>query len=391
VTRLLATVLLVTGATAAVASPLSDALARHSERDVKVLRENRSNVAARCTLGAVYAQRNDLSRAALYLAGCEDAELPVEIAGGVTKIRRELKKKLDDSDLAMIEVVSRPAGMTVSISAFPTDTFTTPATIYVPAGDFEVEAMFGGNVLKNVVHAVKRSRGAVVLDAGAPVVSVKAPKTSKIDMAENGGALDEKHEGPPPAVKHGNMMSDKFQKGIKAVATAEPNPNALDDPFALHEMRRETRPYWLGLRLGGGLFDDTASGARAGIAVAATGRFNLKDHVFLAGRLDWSRRGGEGQDVVDVVGVSAGVGMTMIDTRTIAIALLAQARGDLRLASSRMEVPVHRAGVTFAAGIEAALPRSPFTIGVRMEQGLTTMIPGTRDRAALLELGVDWR
>ena len=50
-----------------------------------------------------------------------------------------------------------------------------------------------------------------------------------------------------------------------------------------------------------------------------------------------------------------------------------------------------RAGVTAAAGVELALPRSPFTAGLRFEQGLTTLVPGARDRAVLFELGVDWR
>jgi hypothetical protein len=55
------------------------------------------------------------------------------------------------------------------------------------------------------------------------------------------------------------------------------------------------------------------------------------------------------------------------------------------------DVPVSRTGATAAIGVELALPRTPFTAGLRFEQGLTMLIPGARDRAMLFELGVDWR
>lgn len=360
------------------ASPLTEALARHSEKDVAALR-GRTDLASRCTLGAVYAQRNDLSRASLYLTGCADSELPPEIAGDVAKIERDLQKRLRNSDLAMIEVVTNPGGMTATITAFPGESFTTPATLYLVEGDYEVEAKLDGIVLKNVVHAVKRSRGAVVLDAGGKLVGGAIIKDGNVDFAEEGGGGGEQHAGPPPAVPHKNLMNEKYQRGFKAVATAESNPNALEDPFAVRQERRAARPCWLGLRLGGGLFDDGASQARAGVAVAATGRVPLAGSAFLAGRIDWSRRGG---DSIDTIGASAGAGVTVV----AGVAVLAQLRGDLRFGNM-----AERAGVTAAAGIEASLPRSPFSAGVRFEQGLTTLIAGARDRAVLLELGVDWR
>jgi hypothetical protein len=164
----------------------------------------------------------------------------------------------------------------------------------------------------------------------------------------------------------------------------------------LTETSHVARAYWLGLRVGGGMFDDGATTARAGIAVAATTRVLIfpQRRTFLAGRLDWSRRGGVLS--VDTIGASAGIGTTVVDTKTLGIALLAQVRGDLRLASSRGEsmmtsVPVSRAGVAAAVGVEVSLPRTPFSAGLRFEQGLTTLVPGARDRALLFELGVDWR
>ena len=47
--------------------------------------------------------------------------------------------------------------------------------------------------------------------------------------------------------------------------------------------------------------------------------------------------------------------------------------------------------MTAAADLELAFPTTPLTAGFRFEQGLTELVPGYRDRAVLVELGVDWR
>ncbi|CAN5707236.1 hypothetical protein BH11MYX3_BH11MYX3_39080 [soil metagenome] len=52
---------------------------------------------------------------------------------------------------------------------------------------------------------------------------------------------------------------------------------------------------------------------------------------------------------------------------------------------------VNRTGASAAASVEVAFPATPLTAGVRFEQGLTALVPGYRDRALLVELGVDWR
>jgi len=57
----------------------------------------------------------------------------------------------------------------------------------------------------------------------------------------------------------------------------------------------------------------------------------------------------------------------------------------------RATTPVHRAGYSLAAGAELALPTTPFTVGLRFEQGVTELVPGARDRAVLAEVGIDLR
>ena len=98
----------------------------------------------------------------------------------------------------------------------------------------------------------------------------------------------------------------------------------LEDPMAVRTSERAPNTLWLGLRLGGGMFDDGATSARVGGAVGATVRYALGQRVFASGRLDWSRRGGA---AIDVLGASGGAGVTI----TRGIALIAQLRGDVRL------------------------------------------------------------
>ena len=97
-------------------------------------------------------------------------------------------------------------------------------------------------------------------------------------------------------------------------------------------------------------------------------------------------------DPVDAIGASAGLGATVAGTATgPGIALIAALRADLRLADRRAAAPVRRAGLGVAAGAELALPGTPFTVGLRVEQGLTELVAGARDRAVLAELGIDLR
>jgi hypothetical protein len=142
------------------------------------------------------------------------------------------------------------------------------------------------------------------------------------------------------------------------------------------------------------MFDDGSAAARAGLAVALAGRLRVTDDAFVALRADGSRRGGEAMaGTLDVLGASAGVGVTVLGTGSTsggpALALIGQLRGDLRLAAMRDAAPVRRTGLSLAAGAELALPATPFTVGLRLEQGVTELVAGARDRAVLAELGLD--
>jgi len=229
------------------------------------------------------------------------------------------------------------------------------------------------------------------LISAAPAAAGPAPRPTTIDLTEDdpAGELGEQFTGPPPDVQHPSMIQGKY-RGVADPASGA----AIDDPLAARAAPTRERQVWLGIRLSGGMFDDAASSARPGIAVALAGRYRLAGGWFAAARADWSRRGGDAMaGSIDALGASAGLGATVAGDRRggLALALIGQLRGELRLTGDRGGAPVPRAGLGIAAGAELALPATPFTAGLRVEQGVTELVPGARDRAVLVELGVDYR
>ncbi len=371
------------------ASPLADALVRHAPADVTALRAQLAaapaEVAVRCTLGAVYAARADLPRAALHLTGCDDAALPADLAPAITRAVRETRTRLRASELSELQILTDPAGTPVEVSALPGEPLTGPVTVWVPAGTYTVRATrANGAIVEATITTRPYSRAMVPIDAR---VTAPAPtRTGQVDFSDDNAT--ESSAGPPPDIKRPSLMSDK-QRGIAGPRTGP----ELEDPLPLRT-RRGARP-WLGVRLGGGVFDDAHATASVRPSVAAVARIPLAPRLFLAARLDWSRRGGAapaGNDgAIDTAGVAVGVGTPVLAGRRAQLAVLGQLRGDLRFADVRAMTPVRGAGLALAVGLEVALAGTPLTAGVRLEQGLTELVAGARDRAVVVELGVDWR
>jgi hypothetical protein len=357
------------------AGPLADALARHGAADVVALRARVSEPAARCTLGAIYARQGDLPRAALYLADCADAALPDEVGADIRRLDRDVRKRLRDSDLAVLEIITRPEHMTGSIDALPGEQFPTPATIYVRPGRVVVRAVRGEQTVTSTIVAEARTRAVVILEAPAEA-KPREPGTGTVDFVEENAG--DTHAGPPPDLKHRNMIRDKFLRGVAATGSVDDsagNPDAIADPLAVVHRERGARPLWLGVRLGGGVFDAGGTAARPGAAIAAVGR--IGGPTFAAARVDFTRRA----DVVDTIGIAAGAGYAVIPH----LAVIAQLRGDVYLGDAG-------AGLSAALAVELALPRSPFSAALRLEHGLTAIDDATgRDRALVFEVGADWR
>ncbi|MBA3456267.1 MAG: hypothetical protein H0T42_24415 [Deltaproteobacteria bacterium] len=360
------------------ASPLSEALARHSAADVAALRAQLpGDAAVRCTLGTVYALRDELPRAMVYLDECTDAELPADIAMGVVRATRDVKKRLRASELAQLSIVTDPPGMIVELDALAGEKLTAPTTVWVKAGPHRVRA---GTEIQNTITVEAYSRATIYLVATPRKEAVTTD--GRVDFTEDNAT--EQTVAPPPDIKRPSLVQGKYAGDAGPRVGPE-----LEDPLA---WRGSSGPRpWFGLRLGAGMYDDGAASSSWRPSVALAARFKLAPRSFLAARVDWSRRGGSADAAVDSIGASVGAGYTALVTRSLAVAVIGQLRGDLRFVDTRNMMAVSRAGAAVAAGLEVAFAATPLTAGLRFEQGLTELVPGARDRALLVEVGVDWR
>src|SRR5262249_34373277 len=148
-------------------------------------------VAARCALGAIYARRNDLPRAALYLTGCDDAALPDDVATAVRASVRDVKRRLDASRLSALDVMSRPEGLTAEIDALPGESSTPPQPIWIAPGEHQVSVHTAGRSWTQRVVTQPHKNSSIRIETGFDA-KPPTPKRAAIDVTdEPGGALGE--------------------------------------------------------------------------------------------------------------------------------------------------------------------------------------------------------
>jgi hypothetical protein len=315
----------------------------------------------RCDKGVEFAQKNDLPRASLYLDGCTDEAAQAAAAQVATKLRA--------SDLSALSISTTPEGLTAETDALPGETFQTPATIYTKAGTYTVTVQG----LSQKITLASRSRGMVIIDARAKT-RTRAPKDGVVDFTED-TPEQTAHKGPPPDVKRGSILPKKYL-GIPD----EPSGPQIDDPLAYQDSHLAWR---FGARIGGGFTSQGDSGI--GVSVAALAMRPLDGPAFLAARLDWNHR------TLDTIGINAGVSVKLVETNAIILLAGGALRGEVRVQDTLAMQPVARAGIGGAADLDLAILSLPLALGLRYEQGFSELVPGSRDRAVLIEAGYDWR
>lgn len=367
----------------AAAGVLGDALAA---KDAAALRDKTADVSARCTLAAIHAKRGDLTRASMYQRGCLDDALALdaEIASDVRRTLRDLAKTLKASDLYQADLQSTPDGLTVALSGYLDEAIVTPVMVYLKPGQYEAAVTFEGVIYKQTINAKAGFRGPAMFITHPPVKPTT--KVVVVDMTENSGGGDLQVTGGPKDIKHPPITPDKY----RGVTHASGPP--IDDPLIAGPAARHDRAWSLGARVGGGLFDDAALGARPGVAVALVGRSRFgAERWFIDGRLDWTRGGAAMDGPVDAIGAVPGFGARLVETDGVVVSAAIGMRVDLRLQATQDMLPVSRLGLGATGAIDVAVLAVPLTAGLRFEQGVTALRDGRRDLAILLEVGWDWR
>lgn len=329
---------------------------------------------SRCEQALAYAKKGDLTRASIYMTGCEP-----------TPEIKALKKRLQDSDLYQADIDSTPDGLTIEIDGID-EKIVTPAHVFLKPGTYNAKTTYNGVLYTQVIPAAARSRGPTLFIT-QQVVAKKDPKTQTIDMTDDSGGGDVHQTAAPKDIKHPPLTPDKY----RGITTASGPP--IDDPLALGPMQRHDREWAVGARIGGGLFDDATYEARPGVALAAVARSRVTELIVVDGRLDWSRRGGSAlmDHAIDTIGLTPAIGMRIFEAETFVLAATAGPRIDVHLTSRQDDADISRFGISAVGALDVALQSVPITAGLRFEQGLTELRSGHRDHAMLLELGFDWR
>jgi hypothetical protein len=310
----------------------------------------RTAYADRCEDGVKALAKNDLPRAALYLDGCDESQ-PAAV--------RELKKKLNASELSVLEVVTRPDKLDGEIDALPGEKFTTPATLYIPAGTHEVHA--GG--LTNTVTTKPHSRTVVILEGAT---QKKAdPKDGRADFREDSPDAPDP-VGPPPPTPHRPMMPCKFTNSCTDAG------DAIDDPLAREAERlREFPSTALELRAGS-VYADAVHPA---LGVGVTWRLPWQDDSATHPWLYWGHGSWSPRDMSSSIDAMNALGKVVVASDTTW--LLAGLGGDYDSVS----------GVGAATFVEIALRKLPITLAATYEQHFDA----ASDRALIIDLGVGLR
>ncbi len=333
-----------------------------------------ARIAAASCDGAVQAAgAHELTRASVELTSCDDSAV-------TSKIEHTLRA----SELSELSIVSSTPDATIEIEELPGVTLPASPTVWLRAGTYHVRS---GEV-EIIVTTRARTRSVQIMPA--PPKPPAPPQTGHQDFTEeNAGNTD---SGPPPDIKHPSLLPNKYL-GIPDA----PSGDEIADPLAVAVGRRSLgSPPWRwngGLRVAGGMFQQTGADSRAGVEIGVVVRDRI-DAKVLAGNLllelrgDWSQRGGSAGQA-DALGVTFGPAVTVGTAGSIDFRVGLGARGEIRLEDSLAGMAVNRFGLDGVAWLDLEPEDSPLIFGVRFEQGITTLAGNERDRAVLAQVGVN--
>ncbi len=323
--------------------------------------------------GAVRAAgAHELTRASVELTSCDDS-----------KVTSKIEEALRASELSELSIVSPTADATIEIEELPGVTLPASATVWLRAGTYHLRS---GDV-RIIVTTRARARSVQIMPG--PPKPPAPPQAGHQDFTEDNAG--DTNSGPPPDIKHPSLLPNKYL-GIPDAPSGE----ELADPMAVAVRPRGSHPPWqlsAGLRVAGGMFQQTGADARAGVEIGVVVRDRLDPKVLASNLLlelrgDWSQRGGTTAQA-DALGLTFGPAVTLGTAGSIDFRVGLGARGDIRLEDSIAGMAVNRFGLDGVAWLDIEPENSPLIFGLRFEQGITTLTGNDRDRAVLAQVGVN--
>jgi hypothetical protein len=345
----------------------------------------------RCALGLAYAgpgtkpkakRKPDRTRALVYLPSCGGG-LPTAIAERGEAARARMVELAERAGDTVVEIVVPAAGvdgsLVVDIDQLAGDVVIAPATVWLPAGSYELRGHAGGNLLVSQLTIGARSSATVLFEVPRPPPPPRGPKQVSFDD----GAPEATYVGPPPKQVHKSLLADRYEKGLAAnrAAAAVSWSDIPADPHARARIRST-----VGLRLGGGVADSAGGGAIGTLSIAAMARAVIQPS-WLAGelRLDAGQRGSAAARMW-TVGATAQARWYPLEHSIGGLSVAGGARVEIRTADAIDAMAVDRFGLAATAAIGWEPGRKRFAIELRGEQAVSRLA-GSRPRAVLLELG----
>jgi hypothetical protein len=296
----------------------------------------------------------------------------------------------------VVDVDSKPT-MIAEIDALPGERFEVPTTLWLKPGTYEIRAAVDAASLDakrgvmNRVTTEAHKRTVVML--ALPTIKAAEPRAGKADFDDEPA---ERHDGPPPNIKHPSLIPAKLRgeavPGIDGQEhSAGDHSQWIDEP-TLDSPDPTYAPSQRVIVRGGIAVsrreDQSAAGIDLGLEhhlVAPWEPIGATHPYELLSRIDWSERG------YHVLGAAVEASKIVAAPSAARLGIGLGLHGQIRFDDTLNNMPMSRFGIDAAASAELALRDVPLDFALRLEQGLNHIVAGSRERAVILEVGLEFR
>jgi hypothetical protein len=297
-----------------------------------------------CELGVAYEQLRDLPRAFFFLDGCEAPEPRAAL--------ERVRRALDRSQLAPVQLISQPEGASVVVTSPALgERFVAPRDLWLPAGSYHFELHLEGHIdqaVDLVVDGPKRTPVLVTMPVAPPSGGAQ---TVDFGEGEAAGPGDMVATVDPRPIKRESLLPDRYRRGLGATADADDGAGPA-------------RPWRLGLRVGVNKLGMMSIGGDAGghvdigpnVSAAALFELALARRLVLAAGAGYVRvRGNHREQALRIDELELPVTAYFVERRADGIALRGGAGLDLSVAVSSDSPDALGDAAPLALGGHAAL------------------------------------
>lgn len=165
-----------------------------------------------CKAAIAAVAAGDHARASLVLPRCDDPAA-VALVDEARRARAAVDKVAAREDWSPVELMVRPAGAeaTLAIDAFPGLPLA-EGRYLLPAGSYRITGSNPHGAAAYELTLSAGSRALVLLDLPT---SSPAAAARVLDLGEDGEPVAAPMAGPPPVIKRGSLLPERFRRGLQ--------------------------------------------------------------------------------------------------------------------------------------------------------------------------------